>query len=233
MHRFYGTFTFDTPDIDLTRHEDLEHQLVSVLKIKKGDRIVLFNDQGEEAVCEVILATKKEVTLHIEDVQKRDLPTKRTHLFCAVLKKDNFELVVQKSTEVGVTDIHPIITERTVKQGLRYDRLERIAIEATEQSGRMLVPIVHEIEELEDAMTIAETLGGTVFFLDMLAPSMRLAAQETLGISSVFIGPEGGWSNSERKMFQEKANWNIVSLGDGVYRAETAAIVAGYLIANE
>lgn len=233
MHRFYGPFTFDKGEIDLARHEELEHQLVSVLKIKKGDAVILFNGEGEEAVCVVTLATKKEVTLQVEEVKTKEVPTKRTHLFCAILKKDNFELVVQKATEVGVTDIHPIITERTIKQGLRFDRLERIAIEATEQSGRMLVPTVHEIVELEEVADIADALNGAVFVLDMSAETIHSALSESRGVASVFIGPEGGWSDTERKFFLGRSNWKSVSLGEGVYRAETAAIVAGYLIANE
>lgn len=233
MHRFFGEFNFNADTIKISEDHAVAHQLRDVLKMKKGDQVALFNEKGEEAFCRIDIISKKELLLRIDRIEQKNSETERhTHLFCAVLKKDNFELVVQKATEVGVTDIHPIITDRTIKQGLRFDRLERIAIEATEQSGRMRVPTVHEIEALDDAVNIAEQMSGLHICLDMSAETIQSVLSKKSETVCVFIGPEGGWSDAERKLFQEKEGWKMVSLGDGVYRAETAAIIAGYLVAN-
>lgn len=218
--------------VDASADGMLAHQLRDVLKMKKGEHIRLFNTEGKEALCIIDVISKKELLLRVERVEEKPLPAGRRHLFCAVLKKDNFELVVQKATEVGITDIHPIITERTVKQGLRFDRLERIAVEATEQSGRMRVPTVHDIEELDDAIKTADALNGNVLVLDMSAETIQSALSKKAETVSVFIGPEGGWSEKERSTSEKRNGWKVVSLGDGVYRAETAAIVAAYLLAN-
>lgn len=232
MHRFFGDFDFTVGSVKISEDHAVTHQLRDVLKMKKGETLALFNTKGQEAICTIDSISKKELILHIGRVEEKPfMPKTRVHLFCAVLKKDNFELVVQKATEVGVTDIHPIITARTIKQGLRFDRLERIATEATEQSGRMLVPTTHDIEELEDAIQIAEKMDGLHICLDMSADMIQSVLAKKSETVCLFIGPEGGWTDTERALFQ-KNNWNIVSLGDGVYRAETAAIVAGYLVVN-
>lgn len=235
MHRFYGDFSFDAPVLNLSHHRELVHQLADVLKMKKGEQVALFNDRGQEAICTLEVAHKKELVVLVDSVQTVVIDTQNIcALFCAVLKKDNFELVVQKAAEVGVTDIYPVITDRTVKQGLRLDRLYAIATEATEQSHRMRVPAIHPIiDSAKEAMAVAEELGGLHLCLDMSHEQIHdvLAENKQHKVASVFVGPEGGWSDAERNMFLQE-NWRMVSLGDGVYRAETAAIVASYLVAN-
>jgi 16S rRNA (uracil1498-N3)-methyltransferase len=147
-------------------------------------------------------------------------------LYCAVLKKENFELVVQKATEIGVAKIVPVITERTVKLGINMERLHKIIVEACEQSGRGFLPEIVEPMKLEFALKGAESNDANLFF--HFSKTKISASDKISGQVGLFVGPEGGWSDEEVNLAKDH-NCKIVSFGDNVFRAETAAIIASYL----
>ena len=228
-HRFIGPFDLTQTSLRLFEKE-LVRQISLVLKLKPGEEIVLSDGKGKEAVVRLTTVEKKEVTGEIiERMKNTNESMRHVTLYCAVLKRENFELVVQKATEVGVAEIVPIITRRTVKTGLKLERLRQIAKEAAEQSGRGVVPVVHEAIGFEEAIEEAKKLGH-VFFLDISGSviPVKTGIQPNKEVA-LFVGPEGGWDPDEVAQ-AKRAGFTSASLGKLVLRAETAAVVGSYLL---
>lgn len=128
-----------------------------VLRLKSGAEVFVFNGSGTEVRARVINLSKNSAELEVVDILKNENePLRKVILYCSLLKHENFELVAKKATEVGVCEIVPIIAERTEKLNLREDRLEKIIKEAVEQSGRAIIPKLHEPMEFVDALAHAE-----------------------------------------------------------------------------
>ncbi len=223
--------------------KEIFHQIKNVLRIVKGEKIVVCDGKGMEAECEVENFDKDRLNLKIIETRENINESKRNiTLYLSILKKENFELAVQKAVEVGVKEITPIITERTVKLGLKTERLLKIIREATEQSDRTILPKLNEPLDFPKALSLA-LLNGQVFFFDSSGVIHdSLLRQEASGgqakfmthnsgTSSVFIGPEGGWTEKEITL-AKNSGADIVSLGVTTLRAETAAIVSTYLVAR-
>ena len=124
----------------------------------------------------------------------------------------------------------PIITARTVKLGLNYERLNKIIKEAVEQSGRGILPKLNEVLIFDNAIGKAKNDNGLNLFFNIGEPTLghSMSKCDKIGI---FIGPEGGWTEEEIKLAQS-ANFTIAGLGKTVLRAETAVIVASYMACN-
>ncbi|MEK7105276.1 MAG: RsmE family RNA methyltransferase [Patescibacteria group bacterium] len=209
---------------------DLGHQLRDVLKMERGEEINLLDGQGVEGRAKIV-ATSPSVEVELESVgRNQNEPTRRVILYAAILKREHFELIVQKATEVGVTEVVPVISKRTVKTGIKLDRLRKIATEAAEQSGRGVVPIIHEPMGFEQALLDAKRNETNLFFHTSTTPnpSLKRMGGESMGI---FIGPEGGWDESEVEA-AKAAGCELATLGNLTLRGETAAIVATYLVAT-
>jgi 16S rRNA (uracil1498-N3)-methyltransferase len=228
-HRFIGPYPLATGTLRLD-DDELAHQLRDVLKLEAGEVIIIGDGSGNEAQCRIMRYERGAIILEGMSVGRNanELPG-RTTLYCALLKADHFELAAQKATEVGISEIIPLITGRTVKGNLRTDRLRKIVREAAELAGRGLVPAVREPVELQRVLTEASR-NDVNFFFD---PSGTLfsGAAKSVRQAGIWIGPEGGWSESELELARQ-LGMRIVSLGGLVLRAETAAIVAGYLVAH-
>jgi len=213
---------------------------------RAGDQVIIFDGKGLEYKVEIILINKKEVILKIISQSAKASNQKNVSLYLSLIKKGNFELAAEKCTEVGVTEIHPIISERSEKKDLNIDRLNKIVKEASEQSGRVTLPQVFDIVSLEEAVSQVIKAGKVcvTFHTDSTSPAIRMSTfsylrgGEESNVSSsslvkegvrgqlcLFVGPEGGWTEKEMELFK-KNNFQILSLGSNVLRAETAAIVA-------
>ena len=225
LHRFIGDFDLSNEIITVTDTE-LLNQLRNVLRLRVGDQLTLADGQGTETLATIVDGDKKMLRLAIsEQSQPAREPYKKATLFCAVLKRENFELILQKATEIGISRIVPLMTERTVKTGFNRERLEKILREAAEQSGRTFLPELAEPQTLEQALDQADP--KTSIFFD---PSGTVQAPVVYQrATSCFIGPEGGFSESEVSLAQDRG-LAIASLGSLTLRGETAAIVASYLL---
>lgn len=228
IHRFIGSFNLQ-PGIFLLKDEDITRQINKVLRLKQGEKIILCDGKGNEAQAKIISIQKNQIKLQLNALTLLKPSRVQITLYCAALKRENFDWVVQKSTEVGVTTIIPILTERTVKQNLNLARLEKIAKEAAEQSGRSFVTEVRSPLALSEAFNQAKNNQlNLIFELGALPLSNQKVDHQTIGI---FIGPEGGWTETEIQTAQ-KSGIQIAGLGKLTLRAETAAIVASYLACN-
>lgn len=203
--------------------KDLLNQWKNVFRLHKDDVVILFDGYGEEFHSVFHILTGKEAELEVvQTVENTNKACRETVLFASILKKDNFELVLEKATELGVSFIVPLLSDRTIKKEVRMDRLTRIIHESTEQSGWSKPPALHEpmtlieaLENFEDTEKIVLDEGGETFHEESLP-------KEKIGI---FIGPEGGWSDQEKDMFNMN-NISVYSLGSQTLRAETASIAS-------
>jgi 16S rRNA (uracil1498-N3)-methyltransferase len=207
------------------------------LRIKQGESVTLFNGDGYNYSCLVLRISKKEVELEVQDVSLNNtaLPS-AIHLMMAMIQKDNFELVIQKAVEMGVNYITPINTDfsQRIDQDRLKDRVSRwqqIAISASEQSGRSLVPVINyplHISEIIDSIATVSKDSTLINILGDLDSTNNITNIDftCYNTINIFVGPEGGFSDKELKSFDRIDGICRVSLGVGILRAETAAIVA-------
>lgn len=209
--------------------ETILHQITRVLHLEKGEHIRLFNEhkKNESVYVEILSISEKELKGSILKKETLTPPKRNVTLFCAVLKKENFEVVCQKSTEIGVTTIIPIRTQRTIKQNLQYTRLEAIMKEAAEQSGRGNVPRLTEITTFEEVCEKFKEFEQ-VFFCEQTGGVLH--TDTLLNTIALCIGPEGGFTDDEKNRIQQEKNVQEISLSTYTLKAETAAIVGGYAL---
>ncbi|MBY0328595.1 RsmE family RNA methyltransferase, partial [Patescibacteria group bacterium] len=222
LHRFFiDSLPEGTPAV--ISDVSLVHQIVSVLKFSVGESFIIFTNGGPDITVTISAKDKKSIT--IEKITTTPIaPLLRSIIACiSITKSTSFELAVQKLTEVGVSVIVPIISERTIKQSLRIDRLERISIEALEQSGGNTKVTIHE------PMTLSESFKAFPFFTvlcDAYDDTTTIVLPDTV---VMYVGPEGGWSDNDRAVFDTKEIHQL-KLGDKILRTETAAIIGAHTL---
>ncbi len=207
------------------------HQLKDVFRLGPGDLFLICDGMGVEAEARIVTISKRGAEVELsKPVRLENDPAVAVVLYLALLKRENFELAVQKATEAGVTEIVPLLSKRTVKLGVKSARLETIMREAAEQSGRGRLPLLRAPLAFTEALADSATNAANIFFdLDArpFPPAkLSLHAGDRVGI---FIGPEGGWDPEEVAAMAAQANIEPASLGPLTLRAETAATIATYL----
>ncbi len=232
LHRFFGQFDFGKDRITISDPE-LFRQWRDVLRFEIGSELMLCDGHMNDALARIISFGRSSAVVEILGVSKNEHePEKNATLYLSILKGEHFELVAEKATELGIKKIVPIICDRTVKQNIRRERLQKIIKEAAEQSGRGIVPELGEPLEFLSATRQAGAHGANYFFdsqgEDIKSHESRVMGQENATVG-IFIGPEGGWTEAEI-LLAKKTKFKIVSLGPLTLRAETAAIVAVYSV---
>ena len=230
IHRFFGNFVIVDNRIVID-DDELVHQMKNVLHLKAGERILLCNEDKNEYMVKIMHIEKNINTKIISSGKNKNESKRNVHLYLSILKKENFELAVQKAVEVGISTITPLVTDRTVKLDIKRERVLKIIKEAAEQSERGIIPELKEITNLSDV--IKEKRTGVTFFCDRSGGNLHNSVKKVGkgNIISVFVGPEGGWSETELKYAREN-KFLVVNLGKFTLRGETAAIVASYLFSN-
>ncbi|MFZ2150257.1 MAG: RsmE family RNA methyltransferase [Minisyncoccia bacterium] len=227
LHRFIGDFNLSKKELKITNPENIK-QIKGVLRLEIGNRIILGDGKGGVAEATILDMSPKSISVGMEKIIHLEETETKVSLYLAILKKENFELAVQKAVETGVSNITPIITERTVKTGLNTERLIKIIREASEQSGRSVVPTLSPILKFEDALkNNPEAEEKTIFHLGGESYSQN----KNVKTVNIFIGPEGGFTEAEVAL-AKKAGYRVASLGSLTLRGETAAIVATYRAVN-
>lgn len=225
IHRFIGNIDTSKNWIEI-RDQELVHQINRVLKLRVGEQIIFGDGAGNEALGVLETVSKSLIEAKVvSHNQNTNEPKKSVTLYLAILKKDNFELAIQKAVEVGISRIVPVLTERTVKIGINEERVNTIIREAAEQSGRGIIPSLAEVVTFGQAL--AECTANKTFFFDLTGEPFESA--QTAQATALFIGPEGGFSSEEVTLAKE-AGCSIANLGPLTLRGETAAIVASYRI---
>jgi 16S rRNA (uracil1498-N3)-methyltransferase len=227
--RFFIDTKIEKGKLEISEKE-IFHQLKNILRKRVGNRIILFNGTGIEAEAKIQKFLKDKVEVEILKIAKPEREPKIfVSLFCSVLKKSNFELVVQKATEIGVGEIVPILCKNTVKTGLNLKRLEKIAKEATEQSKRVTLPKIEKILSFKEAIEKAKNFDLKILF-DISGKNLSFLKRKVKNVA-IFIGPEGGWDKSEIEL-AKKENFEILNLGRLNLRSETSAISSCFWAVN-
>lgn len=229
IHRFLFSGSLASPQIVID-DAALLHQWSRVLRFQVGDHLQLCDGKGQEVEVSIVEISKRNMVLRVEArTSSVSEPARQVTLYVSILKRENMEWVVQKATEIGATSIVPLICRRTVKQDVRMDRLQDIAREAMEQSGRGRVPTIGQPLSLQDAFKSAMSNDQNLFFHTELTGSRASKhPNDSLRTIGVFVGPEGGWDDEE-VMYAHQAGHEMASLGAFILRGETAAMVATYL----
>ena len=156
IHRFITSFKETPPGLLISSSPSDQ----KVLKIKPGEVVIISEGNGIDFSAKLKIFGKDFVEFEVlEEIENQTEPKRKLFLFAAILKRESFEFIIQKGTEVGVEEFFPIITERTVKFDLKLDRLRKIAKEAAEQSERGRVPKVHPPLSFGDAIEKSKEIG--------------------------------------------------------------------------
>ncbi len=222
LHRFYISEVVGNKTELTINSADLANQIHRVFRLKKGDLIVVFDGSGSDYECSIADFSRETISLNVISVRRSHyMPIRDVYLYAAVVKKDTFEWIVEKATELGVTHIIPVMAERSEKKSLNEGRLKKIAVEASEQSGRGNVPTILPIRSLKEALDSKDGFELIAFHTD--APALSRSGLDKNVSLGLFIGPEGGWSADEVDMFHSH-EIQLVSLGNQVLRSETAVV---------
>lgn len=202
------------------------HYLLSVMRLREGDIVLLFDNRSGEWAAEARDIRKRDLTLHVLR-QTRPLEAVPDFWLCvAPIKKGRIDLVAEKACELGVARLQPVLTRRSVVDKLNLSRLHTHLVEAAEQCGRTALP------ELAEMTKLSELLGGWpqgrhLFFADEQGGAPLAATLATRkGPAGFLIGPEGGFDEEERALIRAHPAALPVTLGPRILRAETAAIAA-------
>lgn len=200
------------------------HYLSRVMRIAPGDAVVLCDDQTGEWAARVVDAGKREVLVSCEVLLRPREQVPDFTLCAALLKKDRFDLVLEKACELGVRKIQPVLTRRCVADKINLDRARAVLTEAAEQCARTALPELAAPVKL-DALLTGWGLDRALFFAD--ENGGKNAAQqfaELGGPAALLTGPEGGFDAAERTAIRALDQARPITLGPRILRGETAAI---------
>lgn len=216
------------PGIDIELAEPACRYVSQVLRLRGGQKLVLFDGSGRDFEAELLSCSRRGCRVHIQVMVSREQPAAlQLHLGIGVSRGERMELAIQKSVELGVNAITPLFTERSMVQ-LQADRLEKrmthwsgIVTSACEQSGRSLLPMLHPPSSLADWLGVHQ--DGLVLYhrADQTLATLPAPGDEL----NLLIGPEGGLNEAERAMATGKG-FTAVALGPRVLRTETAPVAA-------
>lgn len=195
------------------------HYIKNVMRLKEGDIVHLFNGIDGEWACSLFFEGKKQLCLDVQKQIRQQEDLSKVVLCFAIIKKENTDLILQKATELGVTEIYPMITDRTVVRGFNLERAKLILTEAAEQSERLSVPVIYEPMKLSMVLNRLPKECTPVYLAERSETTQKLSKNI---IPAFLIGPEGGFSPMENKLLLNHKNMQTVHLGKTILRAETA-----------
>lgn len=213
-------------DAQVTIEGGQAHYLSKVMRVAPGDAVILCDDETGEWAGEVNSAGKRDVVLTLRERLRAREAVPDFWLCAALLKKPNFDLVLEKATELGVAMIQPLITRRCVADKLNAERAATIVTEAAEQCARTALPQVAAPVKLETllrdwpesrALFFADETGGETAAAQFAAHS---------GPAALLVGPEGGFDEEERALIRAHPMARAITLGPRILRGETASIGA-------
>ena len=227
LHRFYSN-PISEPTTELAGTE--AHHLASVLRLKAGDKVELFDGTGMLATASITEIVKHKVTLKIEQIQRYPIRTSgRIIIAPGISKGERFDWLIEKCTELRTNRISPVIFERSVKQAKNPKIVERwnnIAIAAAKQSKRIFLPKIDAPASLAEVLeTLRREYPKCRFLAGGLSADASPLASQPFGETDVvaFVGPEGGFTEAEHSLLKG-LDVQFIRLTDTVLRTETAAL---------
>ncbi len=228
LHFFYVD-QFHDDKLSFTLNEETSKHIIQVLRMKGGEQLQLTDGKGEMVTAEIISENKKATEVKV--ISTSHLVHRISNITIAIsLIKSNsrFEWFLEKSTEIGVSEIIPLICERTEKQNFRHDRMKNILISAMLQSQQGWLPTLHEPTKFKEI--IKSSNHPQKYIAHCIEQEKKQLVNPSINESSIIlIGPEGDFTKDEIESAKQN-NFLPVSLGETRLRTETAGIVASVLL---
>ena len=205
------------------------HYVANVMRLKRGSNINFFNKEGEW-ISEIIFLEKDRVEVKFLNKVRDSSKLTNIELAICLVKKNPMEMILQKATELGVTKITPIISERTEIKELNYERANKIVIESIEQSNQLTPPLISKIIKLNDFIDNLKDTTKLLFADINSKDDLKQKNIKSEDTQTILIGPEGDFSPSERDLILGYSNVIPFSLSKNILRSETAVISAISLV---
>ena len=199
------------------------HYISKVMRIKENEIFSLFNGSGEWE-AKILNITKSIVEFEITNQIRQKENQQELWLAFSPIKSNYFNFMIQKATELGITKFVPIIFERTVVRKLNKERLEKVIIEATEQSNRINIPTLEDATNLEDFLKSSEM---NLILTDLNSDNKKVDLKKlTNKPVCIVVGPEGDFSENERGKILSFKDVQAIKINENILRSETAVISA-------
>ena len=198
------------------------HYVSKVMRVKENEVFSLFNNSGEWE-AKILNISKSIVEFNVTKQLRQKENSQELWLAFSPIKSNYFNFMIQKSTELGVTNFFPIITDRTIVRTINTERLNKIIIESSEQSNRINIPSLEKIQSLDNFLNNNNSLNLIFGDLNTGNKSLNVDTKKTI---CILIGPEGDFSEKERSKILKYKGVQRIKLNDNILRTETAAIAA-------
>ena len=224
--------TFLTDSIEngicfLTESESLH--AIKVLRMKNKDELSIINGNGLYGEGEIIDSNPKKIKIKIRELKEIKKPVPLTLAFCPTKNNDRNKLIIEKATEIGVTDFFPLISQNSERRKWNTEKFEKILISSIKQSQRFWLPTIHPAGKLNDFM---KKISYKLKFLAHCKEGEKIQLKEnsnSLESQVIVIGPEGDFTSEEIELAKIN-NYKMISLGNNRLRTETACIAAATLM---
>jgi|SRR6186713_2437478 len=230
---FFYISGFTSSQKEIVLDEDTSRHVVQVLRMKEGEKLNLTDGKGNLITAEILDDHKKHCAVKVQATSHEPRAARKITIAISLLKNANrFEWFLEKATEIGVSEIIPLICERTEKQKFRYDRMNQICVSAMLQSQQCWLPELHEpVKYTEYIKSIMDNTNLTKFIAhcEEQGKKKSLSTFQVLNHSTILIGPEGDFTKQEIDLALQD-NFVPVSLGETRLRTETAGVAAAVLL---
>lgn len=223
----------DPSQKEIVLDEDTAYHIVQVLRMKPEEKLQLTDGKGNLATGHILECHKKHCVVNVQETSYKERAPKKVTIAISLTKNaSRFEWFLEKATEIGVSEIIPLICERTIREKFRYDRMKGICISAMLQSQQCWLPVLHEPIIFNEAIMQPKAEQKFIAHCDETGSKVSLSTflPSKAGLTStIFIGPEGDFSQKEIDLALQQ-QFIPVSLGEARLRTETAGVVATTLL---
>ena len=226
---------YDASQKEIVLEEDTSKHIVQVLRMKTGEQLNLTDGRGNLLTCSITDDHKKHCVVEVKGTRHKEQSARKVSVAISLVKNPNrFEWFLEKATEIGVSEIIPLICERTEKEKFRYDRMQGICISAMLQSQQAWLPVLHEPVEYIEYVKYSQPRNSALFIAHCIEVEKRPLTNfpiSQFSNSKILIGPEGDFTKQEVELALQN-NFIPVSLGETRLRTETAGVVVATLLAS-
>ena len=205
--------------------ESESRHAIKVLRMKNKDELSIINGNGLYGKGEIIDSSLKKIKIKIRELKEIKKPVPLTLAFCPTKNNDRNKLIIEKSTEIGVTDFFPLISQNSERRKWNIERFEKVLISSTKQSQRLWLPTIHPAEKFNDFI---KKISYKLKFLAHCKEGEKIQLKKisnSLESQLIVIGPEGDFTSEEIELSKAN-NYKMISLGNNRLRTETACIAA-------
>ncbi|MGZ3924306.1 MAG: RsmE family RNA methyltransferase [Flavisolibacter sp.] len=214
----------------LVLNEETSKHMISVLRMQKGEQVLLTDGKGNKATAAIVDDNRKRCTVQIVSLERIKEKERRVAVGISLTRNaSRFEWFLEKATEIGVSEIIPLYCERTAKEKFRHDRMQNILISAMLQSQQCWLPVLHELTTFKKAIELSYDKRYIAHCEESNRQSLSIQQTIRSGSQLILIGPEGDFTHEEIELALQN-NFTPVSLGHTRLRTETAGIVACTLL---